>query len=637
LHRFPLLPLPRWRSSLFVSSAPLRLGDFEMLMTAVVPLHEIRAEFAELDDPADRLAYLVEIGKTLPPVPEEARTEENRVLGCQSMVWLVAQTRASSARGGETPTLTFIADSDAPMVRGLIAVLLAAYSGRTPQEIVSFPIEELFGELKLKSFITPMRSNGLYSMVRRIQSLAEIARHNESAGAANVLPVMPLAPRPRDAADTGDNGPPRRAKSPSLPATIVTGQPLAASPLDVEAIRGDFPILTTTLDDGWPLVYLDNAASTQRPRQVIDAMVEAYEHYYSNVHRGGHHLAAESTVRYEAARESIRALVNARSTTEIIFTSGTTAAINLVARSWGDANVRAGDEIVLTEMEHHSNIVPWQQLAERTGCTIRWVGVTDDFQLDMEAFERLLTPRTKLVAVTAVSNVLGTINPIDRIIEQAHSAGAIVLVDAAQGVPHEPIDVRGWDADFLAFSGHKMLGPSGVGVLYGREDLLEAMPPFLGGGSMIKQVTTDGFTPADLPYRFEAGTPMIVPAIGLGKAVQYLQKLGLESIRKHELALTRLAHEQLAEIPGIRFLGPAPENKGGMVTFALEGVHPDEVSKALDVQGIAVRAGHHCAMPLHARFGLPASTRASFYLYNTADEVTRLAAGLREARRIFVR
>jgi cysteine desulfurase/selenocysteine lyase len=319
----------------------------------------------------------------------------------------------------------------------------------------------------------------------------------------------------------------------------------------------------------------------------------------------------------------------------VIFTPGTTAAINLVARSWGDANMKAGDEIVLTLMEHHSNIVPWQQLAERTGCTIRWTPITDDYQLDLDAFERVLTKKTKLVAVAAVSNVLGTINPIDPIIELAHAAGAVVLVDAAQAVPHEPVDVRARNVDFLAFSGHKMLGPSGVGVLYGREELLDRMQPFHGGGSMIKSVTTEGFTPADLPYRFEAGTPVIVPAIGLGRAIQYLQKLGMESIRSHEYALTKHAHALLAEIPGLRILGPAPEKKGGIVTFDVEGLHPDDVSKALDIQGIAVRAGHHCAMPLHARLGLPASTRASFYLYNTPQEVERLAEALQGVRKIF--
>lgn len=601
-------------------------------MPVAVPLHEIRAEFAELDDPVDRTTYLIEIGRTLPPLNEYLKTEENRVLGCQARVWLSASELAGSPR-----TLEFLADSDAQIVKGLIAVLLAVYSEKTPAEILAFPIDKLFAELKLPALV-PMRSNGLTAMVRRIQAVAKMALDSEAPqkNVAQPLALVPLKPRATDQSASG-NGKAREKFKPLLPTTLVTGQPEAASPLDVEAIRRDFPILQTMLGDNTPLVYLDNGASTQRPKQVIDAMVEAYEHYYSNVHRAGHRLAVESSAHYEAARESVRQLLNARSPTEIIFTPGTTAAINLVARSWGDTNIEAGDEILLTLMEHHSNIVPWQALAERTGCKIRWAPITDDYQIDLDAFEKLLTPRTKLVAVTAVSNVLGTINPIDPIIEVAHAAGAVVLIDAAQAVPHEPVDVRARNVDFLAFSGHKMLGPSGVGVLYGREDLLDRMPPFLGGGSMIKRVTREGFTAADLPYKFEAGTPVIVPAIGLGKAIQYLQKLGMESVRAHELLLTRRAHELLNQIPGLKILGPEPEHKGGLVTFVIDGLHPDDISKALDIQGIAVRAGHHCAMPLHEHLGISASTRASFYIYNTLEEVHRLATGLQNARKMLGR
>ncbi len=595
----------------------------------MITLAEINAEFEELEDPTDRMTYLVEIGKTLPPLDDRLRTETNRVLGCQSMVWLVANERP-----GTPPTLTFTADSDAPMVRGLIAILLAVYSGKTPAEILAFPIEDLLARLKLRSFITPMRSNGLYSMIKRIREIGEQHATNTS------LPLVPIKPRASgEMADVAAQLPaPGRAAPGGNSRPVPTrSEHDRLLPVDVEKIRRDFPILETTLAEGYPLAYLDNGASTQRPRQVIEAVVEAYEHYYSNVHRGGHALAAESTVRYEAAREAIRGLVNARSTTEIVFCLGTTAAINLVTRSWGDANVRAGDEILLTEMEHHSNIVPWQQLAERSGAKIRWVPITDGFELDMAALDRLLTRRTKIVAVTAVSNVLGTINPIAEIIRRARAVGAVVLVDAAQAAPHEPLDVRAWDADFVAFSGHKMLGPSGVGVLYGREKLLDAMPPFLGGGSMIKTVTLEGFTPADLPYKFEAGTPMIVPAIGLGKAVQYLQVVDLDKIRQHELVLTRLAHRLLADVPGLRILGPAPEKKGGIVSFAVEGVHPDDISKFLDLHGIAIRAGHHCAMPLHHRLGISASSRASFYFYNTPAEVERLAAAVCDAQRVLRR
>jgi cysteine desulfurase/selenocysteine lyase len=296
-----------------------------------------------------------------------------------------------------------------------------------------------------------------------------------------------------------------------------------------------------------------------------------------------------------------------------------------VAQSYGLANLRAGDEILLTEMEHHSNIVPWQQVAERTGAVIRWAPIDDRFELDLDAFDKLLTSRTKIVAVTAISNVLGTINPLAKIIAKAHAHGAVVLVDAAQAAPHEPLDVQTLDCDFLAFSGHKMLGPTGIGVLYGKSALLEQMPPFLGGGSMIHQVTKQGFTPADLPHKFEAGTPPIVQAIGLGAAVEYLEQFGLPQIMQHERQLVRRAHQLLPGIPGLRILGPDPEHKGGIVTFVLDKVHPDDLSRLLDVQGIAVRAGHHCAMPLHARLGLSASCRASFYLYNRLDEVETLA------------
>jgi cysteine desulfurase / selenocysteine lyase len=407
------------------------------------------------------------------------------------------------------------------------------------------------------------------------------------------------------------------------------------APLDVSKLRADFPILSTVIHSDKPLVYLDNAATTQRPRQVIQSLVDVYEQHYANVHRGIHWLSEQSTDLYEQARESVRRFINARSLSEIIFTTGTTASINTVARSWGDANVGPGDEIVLTEMEHHSNIVPWQQLAERTGCTIRWVPVTDDFELDLEAFDRILNERTKLVAVTAISNVLGTINPIPEIVRRSHSAGALVLVDAAQSAPHDRTDVQAWDADFVAFSGHKMMGPSGVGVLYGRQQLLEAMPAFMGGGSMIDRVTLEGFTPADIPAKFEAGTPPIVPALGLRTAIDYLEAVGIERIKAHEHTLTVRAHELLGDVEGVTILGPSPDRKAGIVTFVVDGVHAHEIAQGLDLRGVAIRAGHHCAMPLHKRFQAVASNRASFYLYNTLEEVEKMAAALPEIRAFF--
>ena len=413
----------------------------------------------------------------------------------------------------------------------------------------------------------------------------------------------------------------------------------APCPLDTDAIRADFPILATTLHDGVPLTYLDNAATTQRPRQVIQAIVDTYEHHYANVHRGIHWLSDQSTDLYEDAREKVRVFINASAREEVIFTTGATGAINLVARSWADANLGPGDEILVTEMEHHSNLVPWHQAAERTGAKVVAAPVADDGTLDMDRFESLLSEKTRLVAVTAVSNVLGTINPLEAIIAKAHGVGALVLVDGAQGVPHQPIDVQALEADFLAFSGHKMMGPSGVGVLWGRQNLLDAMPPFLGGGSMIRRVRLDGYEPADLPAKFEAGTPPIVPAIGLGAAIDYINVIGLDAIQRHEHELTVYAHQVLSELGSLRLLGPAPEKKAGIVSFVFENnrPHAHDIAQLLDRHGVAVRAGHHCAMPLHKRFQINATARASFYLYNTREEVDRLADALRQVQQVFQR
>ncbi len=409
----------------------------------------------------------------------------------------------------------------------------------------------------------------------------------------------------------------------------------ASVQLDPMRIREDFPILKRRVHDGRPLVYLDNAATTQRPKQVIQSIVQTSEQHYANVHRGIHTLSEQSTDLYEGAREKVRQFINAAYPEEVIFTRGTTESINLVARSWGDANLGPEDEILLTQMEHHANLVPWFQLAQRTGVKLRFVPLGDDGHLDLEQLEQLLSRRTRLVAVTAMSNVLGTVPDLPRIIQAAHDVGALVLVDAAQWVPHRPTDVQAWGVDFLAFSGHKMLGPSGVGVLYGRRELLEQMPPFLGGGGMIRRVTLQGFEPAELPAKFEAGTPPIVAAIGLGVAVDYLCQFSWEAIHAHELQLTRRAHELLQQIPGLRILGPEPEQKGGIVSFVFERIHAHDVSYLLDRYGVAVRAGHHCAMPLHQRYGVPASTRASFYIYNTPEEVEILAEALDQVRRFF--
>ena len=402
-----------------------------------------------------------------------------------------------------------------------------------------------------------------------------------------------------------------------------------------ESWRADFPILAGRANSGQPLIYLDNAASTQRPVPVIDALRHLDENDYANVHRGIHTFSERSTEQYEQAREKVRRFINARHAHEIIFTSGTTASINTVARSWGDAHVKAGDEILLSVMEHHSNFVPWLQLAERTGAKVRHIPMTDDGQLEIDSIDDLMNERTQLVAVTAVSNVTGTINPVAEIARKAHSVGARILVDAAQHVPHQSTDVRALDVDFLAFSGHKMLGPSGVGVLYGRKELLDEMPPFMGGGSMIHEVHLDHFTPAELPAKFEAGTPPIVPAIGLAAAIDYLSKIGFQAIHEHERALTRRAHQVLEGIDGVRILGPPLEQKAGIVSFMVDRIHAHDVAQVLDRYGVAVRAGHHCAQPLHERLGVTASTRASFYLYNTLEEIDQLGEALQQTKRVF--
>ena len=409
----------------------------------------------------------------------------------------------------------------------------------------------------------------------------------------------------------------------------------SAEKLDPELLKEDFPILSRTVHDGQRLVYLDNAASTQRPRQVTAAIGTIDETCYANVHRGIHLLSEQTTEAYEQSRETVAGLVGAGQAAEIVFTSGTTAAINLVARSWGDMQLSAGEEILLTVMEHHSNIVPWQQLAARTGAVIRWVDIDDQGCLDMESLRAQLNERTRLLAVTAVSNVLGTINPLAEIIELAHQQGAQVLVDAAQAIPHMPLNVEELDVDFLAFSGHKMLGPSGVGALYVKSSILEQMPAFLGGGGMIHRVSQEGFEEADVPARFEAGTPPISQVLGLCSAIEYLEEIGLQSVHDHEQRLVEAARERLARIEGLRLLGAGAGESAGIVGFLVEGIHPHDLAQALDSQGVAIRAGHHCAMPLHDRLEIAASCRASFYLYNTLDEVEMLALAVERACTVF--
>lgn len=405
--------------------------------------------------------------------------------------------------------------------------------------------------------------------------------------------------------------------------------------LDVRQIRKDFPILTREIRPGVPLVYLDSTATTQKPIEVIRVMENYYRFYNANVHRGVHTLAEEATAAYEAARQRAADFINAEHAKEIIFTRNTTESINLVAYTWGRTYLHEDDLVILTEMEHHSNIVPWQILAAEKGIRLEFIPISADGLLLLDEYQKLLEQKPKLVAFTHMSNVLGTINPAKEIVRMAHQAGAVTLIDGAQSVPHFPVDVRDLDVDFLAFSGHKVCGPTGIGVLYGKYEHLNKMPPFLGGGEMIKKVLLRSFTPNDVPHKFEAGTPAIAEAIGLHAALDYVDRLGMDKIAAHEREIIAYALDRLGEVPGVKVIGPDADQKGGVAAFTLDGIHPHDIAQVLDQDGIAVRAGHHCAMPLHDKFNIPATTRASFYLYNTANEVDMLIESLYKVKRYF--
>lgn len=409
----------------------------------------------------------------------------------------------------------------------------------------------------------------------------------------------------------------------------------SADILDIAMVREDFPILKREVRPGVPLIYLDSTATSQKPLLVIEAMDEFYRSSNANIHRGIHTLAEEATAKYENARERVAKFIGASSARQVIFTRNTTESINLVAYSWGRANLKSGDVVILTEMEHHSNLVPWQMLAAERSIKLEFIPVTEEGLLDLEIYQQLLALEPRLVAFSHMSNVLGTINPAADIIRMASHAGAVTLVDGAQSVPHFPVDVQALGADFLAFSAHKMCGPTGIGVLFGRKEILDAMPPFLGGGDMIKRVYLRSFASNELPHKFEAGTPAIAEAIGLGAAIEYLNTVGMEAIATHERQIVEYVLERLEEIPGVKVFGPSAEYKGGVVSFTLAGIHPHDISQILDRDGIAIRAGHHCAMPLHEKFHLPATARASFYLYNTLEEVDKLVESIYKVKEIF--
>ena len=403
---------------------------------------------------------------------------------------------------------------------------------------------------------------------------------------------------------------------------------------DVDKVRQDFPILERTVN-GYPLVYLDSANTSQKPRQVIEAMSEHYERHNANVARSVHTLGTESTAAYEGARAKVAAFIGATSPDEVVFAKNATEALNLVAHSFGQ-RLGPGDEIVISELEHHSNIVPWQLLCQRTGATLRWFGLTDEGRLDLSTLDELVNERTRIVSIAHVSNTLGTINPVPPIVARAHEVGALVMLDGSQAVPHLPVDVAALGIDLLAFTGHKMLGPTGIGVLWGRSSVLEDLPPFLGGGSMVETVTMQGTTFLPPPARFEAGTPPIVQAIGLGAAVDYLSALGMDAVAAHERYLTTYALDALSTVDGLRIFGPTvPVDRGGTLSFALDGVHPHDVGQILDSVGVQVRVGHHCARPTCVRFGVPAMTRASVHVYTTTEEIEALVRGLERVKKVF--
>ncbi len=416
-----------------------------------------------------------------------------------------------------------------------------------------------------------------------------------------------------------------------------------SSPLDIEQVRKDFPILERRLAGDRPLVYLDSANTSQKPRAVLDALADHYERHNANVARAVHQLGEEATAAYESARTKVAEFVSAPSREEIIFTKNASEALNLVANTLASGlaadprfRLGPGDDVVITEMEHHSNIVPWQLACQRTGARLRWFGLTDEGRLDVSNIEEVITERTTIVSMVHQSNILGTVNSVSPIVERAREVGALIMLDCSQSVPHKPVDVVELGVDLIAFTGHKMCGPTGIGVLWGRAEVLESLPPFLGGGEMIETVDMTGSTFAPIPHKFEAGTPPIAQAVGLGAAVDYLSALGMESVAAHERALTTYALQRLGEIEGVRFIGPrVPISRGGTVSFTLDGVHPHDIGQLLDEHGVAVRVGHHCARPVCVRYGIPATTRASFYLYTTQAEIDALVDGVEHAKRFF--
>lgn len=562
---------------------------------------EIFEEFESLDE-RDQSQYLLELGYDLPRFEAGQKRDEDLVHGCQSQVWLNAKVDDDETN----PAIQFNADSDAEIVRGLITILLASYNGKKASEVLEFSITDVFERLKIQKYISPQRQNGLQGMVDRIREIALRHAVNSSGAAAS----------PDQASDTT-----------TRPSANV--QP--TKPFDVDEVRSQFPILNQTLEDGNAPIYLDSGASAQKPACVIAKETEVQEKYFANAYRGRYSFGAKVDEELEASRQTIATFLNAKSPKEIAFTPGCTASLNMVAFGWGGRHLQPGDEILTTRMEHHANLVPWQQVAKQKQAELKFIPMTDDGQLDLSQLDSVLTDRTKIVAVTGMSNVLGTVTPIAELAKAAHDVGAIIVVDGAQSVPHMATDVVADDVDFLAFSGHKVYGPTGVGILYGKPERLEETDPILFGGHMIDRVYDDYSTFTSAPAKFEAGTLPIVQAIALGTAVEWVQQYGVASIHAHEQSLLQLATDKLSQIEGLKIYGPENSKRGAIVSFRIDGVHPEDLAALLDRRNIFTRHGHHCTMPLHDLLQVSGTTRASFAAYNTESDVIALADTVADA------
>lgn len=565
-----------------------------MTVSSDLTIEEIIEDLEDLDD-FERVQQLEEWGRTLPQLTQDQRIEANKVHGCQSQVWLVAE-----ATDEPNPIITFEANSDAGIVNAMIYLLRALLSGQRAKAILDIDVREAFEKIGLERQIGAQRKNGLNAMYQRVRTFAAAALHLDQAPQLDRSPKSTL-PGPRA--------------------------------FDVDKIRADFPILRNSLADGRQVTYLDSGSSAQKPQCVIDRESEVYETCYANAYRGVYEFGARVDEQLESTRNKVGELINAGSVDEIVFTSGSTMSLNIVASGWGRRHLKPGDEILLNEMEHHANFVPWQQVAQQTGAVCRFIPLTSDGRLDLDRLDEVLTAKTKLLTVTGMSNVLGTINPVKELAARAHAVGAVIVVDGAQSVPHFPTDVIDADIDFLAFSAHKLYGPSGVGILYGKQKLLDETDPLLFGGHMIDRVYRDHSTWAAPPAKFEAGTGQIAQAIAFGTAIDYVAEIGFEAMHSHEQTLTEYAHRRLSEVPGLKIYGPAVEHKGGIVSFTVDGTHPEDIAQALDRRGVFVRHGHHCTMPLHDLLGVSATVRASFGIYNTLGDVDALVDAVQFAAR----